>query len=86
MEVALVRLLGLRDLSYSKERFLRCAGLFPRNTDNAFLCKLVRILLIFRKAVEYLLNLRVDLIDILHPRLKFLPSVYFAIGIGWVLS
>lgn len=85
MEVALVGLLGLCDLPHSKERFLHNASLFLR-ADNGLLCIFARVLLIFGEAVEDLLDLGVDLIDIFHPRLILLSSVYFAIRMERVLS
>lgn len=82
--MALVGLLGLRDLSHSEEGLFPCTGLIPLSTDNTFLGILVGILLILGEAVEYLLDLGVDLVDILHPRLKLLPPL-FAVE-GWVLA
>lgn len=82
--MTLVGLLGLGDLPNPKERFLGHPAVLPLPTSRTFLSILVRVPLIFRQAVEYLLDLRVDLIDILHPRLKLLPPV-LAVK-GWVLT
>ena len=82
--MALVGLLRLRDLPNPKERFPSHPTILPLRTCRTILGILIRIPLIFGQAVEYLLDLRVDLIDILHPRLKLLPPV-LAVK-GWVLA